>query len=313
MKETEFTRLIERQKAIKDANKYYQKQIELLTDMVNYASWLIPRARDSSGNTIQDDVVIGALYKHIITMVDSIEIHLSNGTILPGWLQARSAFEASIYINWVLMDESGKRAKYYYVADLHKRKLWALRHIKDTEENKKLKEMVATSELEKHLDFQTPELEEAAKDVLADIEMKLNSTYFGEVEQAFEDAKRKNKGREVDWYKPLGKTSIRAIAKELGRLPEYEYFYDMSSTIMHARDYTGQIMFLTDRVVYKPIRFLEDASSLIQWTGKIFFDSTVLIIKHYRSRESADFGKKYMRDWRDAYLNITSVKYKFPS
>jgi len=313
MDECEFTSLIERKKAITQSKKYYHNQITLLIDMVNYASWLIPRARDSSNNSLADDVIIGSLYKHIVSMVDGIEVHLSNGIMLPTWLQARSAFEASVYMDWILIGDSERKAKYYYAANLRKQKLWALRFVHGTKENKIITEMISESELNGYLDPNDTELKDIAEKELAHVQEILDRAVFKEIDQSFENISRNNPSREIDWYRPLGKSSVKSITKELGRTAEYEYFYSLSSAIMHARGYQNQIKFIHGNVLYKPIRMLDDVPSLIKWIGKIFFSSTRSIIMRYRSGEIPYFYKKYANDWRTPYFNIVSVKHTFDS
>jgi len=135
LKEKEFRQIIDREKHKQDARQIFHKQIELLVDLVNYGSNLMVRAYDSSKKKLEDVIVIGVLLKQVISMMDATEILASHGSPQPAFLQARSAFEASIYIDWILKSEAEKKAKYYYVSNLRNVRLWTLRYLKGTQEN----------------------------------------------------------------------------------------------------------------------------------------------------------------------------------
>lgn len=107
--ESEFKGLLDREKHKKDVKKYFSAHIDVLVDMVNYGSWLIPRAYDSSQKKLEDAIIIGVLLKQVVTMIDSVEVLTSNATIYPAFLQSRAAFEASLFIDWIIKENSEKR------------------------------------------------------------------------------------------------------------------------------------------------------------------------------------------------------------
>lgn len=71
--------------------------------------------------------------------------------------------------------------------------------------------------------------------------------------------------REPEWYKVLGKESIRSIAAELQRLPEYLIYYDKGSKVVHSSAYKHQIKFGSSGSVGHPIRNLADAHTELRW------------------------------------------------
>ena len=96
MRETEFKPILDRHKHEGDAKQYFSKHIDLLVDLANYGSNLIPRVYDSSNKKLEDIVVIGVLLKQVVSMIDAVEILVSNGAVGPANLQARAAFESSL-------------------------------------------------------------------------------------------------------------------------------------------------------------------------------------------------------------------------
>ena len=84
---------------------------------------MIPRCFGTCERKIEDAIIIGALLRQVITMVDAAEVLISNAAVYPSQLQARAGFEASAYIDWIIKEDTEKRAKYFYVANLRKDKL----------------------------------------------------------------------------------------------------------------------------------------------------------------------------------------------
>jgi len=149
MKEKEFKLIIDRERHEKDAQTYLSKHTELLIDFINYGSSLIPRVYDSSNKKLEDIVVIAVLLKQVVAMIDAVEVLISKGAVSTSHLQARAAFEASLYIDWILQGDSEKKAKYYYVANLRNQRLWALRFKTGTPEEKIFSK--AFEDLEKYI------------------------------------------------------------------------------------------------------------------------------------------------------------------
>jgi len=134
VREKEFKLILDRAKHEADVKQHFSKHLDLLIDLANYGSNLVPRAHDSSKKKLEDHIVIGVLLKQVVAMIDAVEILISKGAVDPANLQARSAFEASLYIDWFLKGEPEKKAKYYYVSNLRNQRLWALRFKTGTKE-----------------------------------------------------------------------------------------------------------------------------------------------------------------------------------
>jgi len=310
MREKEFKLILNREKHEKDVKQYFPKHIDLLIDLANYGSNLIPRTYGSSSKKLEDVVVIGILLKQVVAMIDSFEILISKGAVSAANLQARSAFEASLYIDWILKGESEKKAKYYYVSNLRNQRLWALRLKPGTPEEEIFSE--AFQYLENHL--KTTDLENVGKQAgeeLTEIDSLLARNVWNEINLEFEKKKNKKTGVDRYWYKMFGITSIRQLAQEVGRLGEYDLFYSRSSEVMHATSYRDHIQFSKGVVSFEPIRQLKDLDILLRFITLVAMSSYVSILKHYRYGELSHFRRKYIRDWKDAFLNIPSLSYTY--
>jgi len=308
MMEKEFKLIIDREQHEKDVRQYFSKHIDLLVDLVNYGSNLIPRVYDSSNKKLEDTIVIGVLLRQVISMIDAIEVLVSKAATGAANLQARSAFEASLYIDWMLKGESERKAKYYYVSNLRNRQLWAIRLREGTAEKEAF--LAAFKDFEKYInniDFKS--VEKQAAEEFGEIESLLAKGGWAEINNEFESKKKKT-GVEPYWYKMLGITSIRRLAKEVNRLGEYYLYYSRSSEIMHTASYREHIQFGRGVVVFEPIRQLRDLHEVLRFITLVAISSYRSILKHYRYGELTSFARKYKRDWSDAFLNIPSISYK---
>jgi len=303
VKEKELKAILDRERNKADARKIFSKQIEVLIDLTNYGSNLILRAYDSSKKRLEDAIVIGVLLKQVVLMLDAVEVLVSHGVIKPASLQTRCAFEASLYIDFILEGDSEQKARYYYVANLRNTKLWELRYIKGSDEREAFSHVFKY--LEGYMAPEKPELEDEIKKDLENIQGVLSQGGFNEINEIYERMRIKR----ADWYKAYGVKSLREMAKKVKRLPEYEIFYPTDSEVMHSASYRDHVQFYEGMMRFEPIRKLEGADSVLQNVIGIALVCYKSILKHYRYGELGNFKRKYIQEWRDGYQNITHVSY----
>jgi hypothetical protein len=301
------TGILNRDEAVRLADEIYRAQLDALAEMVNYGSNLVVRAYISSAKGTTEIVVIGVLFKHVIAMLDATEVLLRKGIAYAALLQARAAFEASLYIDWILSSDSQNKARHYLVANLRLERQWAKRGIIGTPENKNYEERFQT--LGRNQAVISPDIESDAKKHLAEVNRLLEQEDFKSIDAAFERIASRRKNYEPNWYTPLGKTSIRQIAQEVGRVPEYEIYYTRGSDVTHSGLYKDHIKFMPGNARLKNIRHLSDAHDLLTDIMGIAVHTFQRIIETYRSGEETAFSKKYTEDWRDSFLSVKYVQY----
>lgn len=215
------------------------------------------------------------------------------------------AFEASLYIEWILKDK--KRAKYYYVSNLRHSRVWALRAIEGTKEKKDFEHV------EKYLKInpvtQNPDTVEEAQNHIKEIDKILSQNSLNEINKEFSDCK---KTFEPFWYEPLGIKSIRKIANDIGRLAEYDLFYSIGSQVTHSNSSSDHIRFSGGKLYFKPIRCLKNIDTVFRQIISFTLRTYHLIIKEYRAGELPNFGRKYVEKWQKPFNSIKSVEYKDP-
>lgn len=308
MQESEYTDLLNREKQIEDVTTHFKPQLDLLIDLTNYGSNLIPRLYASSEQNLVDVILIGVLLKQVVSMLDGAEVLVSKAAIHTAQLEARAAYEASIYIDWILKSESENKAKCYYVSNLRIERIWALRSIEGTKEEEEFSSITAEIDLDIHK--VRPGISEEGKEHLKQVDEILAQDMFREVDQEFEAIKEKDRRkREPLWYRPMNVFSIRQIAKDVSRLAEYDLFYSIGSQVTHASSYKDHVIFKKGLVTLKPIRHLEKFDYLLNYLISTILTTYIRLLNNYRPGEMTSFSKKYIDNWRDPFRTIKEVNY----
>lgn len=300
--------ILNREEPTAVAEQHFCKQIELLRDITNYGSNLIVRAFHFSPKKMSETVVCGVLLKQIVAMVDAVEVLLASGCGHASFLPARTAFEASIYLDWILLADSERRATRYIVANFRDERLWAARVIPGTEEEAIFSRISNTLGFDVHAN--RPTLASDASTHLAEVNRILLQPDLQHIDQEFTRARGTSK-RDPQWYQFDGLRSFKQIADKVGRLPEYEFFYSKGSQVTHTGSYKDHIRFADGQVRFKPIRHLADVNMLLNFVVSICLGTYMKVLKQYRPGELEAFSKKYLDDWRDPFQNVVSVKYDF--
>lgn len=118
MPESPHPAILNREEAQGHAREHFSPQLALLRDLANYGSNLVIRAFNSSPKKMEDAVICGVLLKQIVAMLDAVEVLLSAGVAQAAFLPARAAFEASLYLDWILLGDSERKAQCYIVFQL---------------------------------------------------------------------------------------------------------------------------------------------------------------------------------------------------
>lgn len=257
---------------------------------------------------MSETVVCGVLLKQIVAMVDAVEVLLASGCGHASFLPARTAFEASIYLDWILLADCERRATRYIVANFRDERLWAARVIPGTEEEAIFRQISNTLGFDVYANRLT--LPSEANNHLAEVNRILAQPDLEAIDQEFTRARGTNK-HDPQWYQLDGLRSFKQVADQVGRLPEYEFFYSKGSQVTHTDSYKDHIRFADGQVIFKPIRHLSDVNVLLNFVVSVCLGAYMKVLKKYRPSELEAFSKKYLEDWRDPFQNVPSVKYEF--
>jgi hypothetical protein len=275
----------------------------LLRDLANYGSNLIPRAYSSSGKTLGDAVVIGILLRQLVAMIDAVEILLCRSAVHAAALQLRAMFEASVYIEWMLASDRENKAAYYYVYNLLRLRLWARRVQSGTAESSSFKDIMNKAGLPVD-----ETLGDQGKNQAQEIDRVLSQARFAAIRDEFRDWKKQH-GRRATWFSPLGVTDLRNMAVNVSKEPLYVIIYGPGSEVMHASNYGHHIgLHSGRRITFYSIRHPKAFSNTVRLTATIAMDIFMKVLREYREGESARFGQKYLEKWQQAFMNIPQLK-----
>jgi hypothetical protein len=308
MQELPHLAILNRQEALGHAQEHFAPQLALLRDLANYGSNLIVRAFASSPKKLEDVVICGVLLKQVVAMIDAVEVLLSAGVAQAAFLPARAAFEAGLYMDWMLVGDSEHKAKCYFVSNYRDERKWASIAINGTPEAHNFAQVMAQHNIDLHAN--RPTLLGEATSHLAEVNRILAQAEFAPIDAEFDQ--RKNNGkrkREVEWYVLTGMNSIRQIASAVDRLAEYEMFYGKGSRITHTASYKGHIRFTADQIHFKPVRHVAELSELLRFLTITSIGAYRKVLTRYRPGELPAFSQKYKDDWQDPFFNIRNVTY----
>ena len=153
-------------------------------------------------------------------------------------------------------------------------------------------------------------MKKEAERQIGEIDKILSQTPFNDINiqiQSYKNQKRLD--YEPSWYAPLGVTSVRKMAIDLGRLPEYTFFYSLTSQVMHSSRYRHHIKFDKGKITFEPIRCLKGIYTLINLIVAFVLRTYIAVLEHYRPDELAAFKRRYFENWRTAFRNVKSVRY----
>lgn len=305
MQEDEYKPLLDRDKLAVEVKQYLSSHIDLLHDVTNYGTLLIPRSFVSSKRTLKDLIVIAVLLRQVVTMLDALELLLSHGAVYASNLQLRAIFEAAVYIQWILDQDGDKKALYYYVHNLRRRRSWAARLLPGSAEAQDFADLITA----RHNDAELQQVRGAAKEEIGAIDKHLSKPEYAPINQQFEQL-RKKRGHEVSWYTPFGIPSFRKIAADAGKRREYLAIYGGGSEAMHASNYKQHLVIGRGEVTFEPIRHLQGFDVIAKFALTLVFEVYRRILSEYRHGELTLFGKKYVEKWQQAFLNVPRINYQ---
>jgi hypothetical protein len=303
--ESVFRPLLDREKTLADVKRAFSSQLQALSDIVNYGTNLIPRCYGSSDKGLEGLIVVGTLLGQVVAMLDAMEVLASNGAVYAAALQARALFEAAAQIDWILLEHSEEKATYYYVHNLRRQLRWAMRLNLGSPES-----AAFVAGMPDLTAFRDPRVAAEAKRTIDEVNRVLSQTEFASVNKAFNQCTGKKRGVDPAWYVPLGKRSVSALVKSIGKSAEYTVFYASYSEVMHSSNYAQRIRIGKEKVTFQPIRELSAFHTLFRFCVATALHTYHAILTRYRPGELAAFGRKYSENWQSAFMGVPVVKYE---
>jgi hypothetical protein len=302
--ETAHRGFLDREEVVASIRRDLKPWCDLVEDVASYGSNLIPRCFVSSNRGLKDAVVLAILLRQVVAMLDGIHVLLSHGACYVAQLPTRALFEASAYIDWILLSDSEKKCLYYYVHNLRRKRLWGRRVQTGSAESKKFMTIIKKSGVQVSED-----VARHSKAQSEEIDRLLSTSKFAPVSADFDSFLNKRKF-DPAWYVPLGPRNLREIAEAVGKLPQYMLFYSASSQVMHASNYEGHIAIGRGDITFQPIRSLEGFGTVLSFSVADALATYRRVLQEYRPEELQAFSRKYVEKWQRDFLKVPSIKIK---
>lgn len=280
----EFKPLLDRGRAVVEARELIDLASPLLREVVNRASYAFQECQAAPINKggENEDLAPVILYRHLIEIVDGVEVLLASSCSDASVPLIRAAFEASMALQYILKSDYTRRSL-----------SWTHGYIRARIKN------------HQRLDRSTPRGAEVGKILDRDIdptvgppaaydsgpsvarlEIVLNRPGMVPIEAEFQRTRNVRKKNYPDWYELFdGPRDRRELARSIGQEAQYEGFYGEWSSFSHAADasayltegdHPGEAAFLGVRTPLKiPERAFLAAGYLI--------NATRLMTDHFRN------------------------------
>ncbi|MGO9061185.1 MAG: DUF5677 domain-containing protein [Candidatus Binataceae bacterium] len=254
-----------------------------------------------------ENLAILLVYRHILEMLDSVNIQITECAPAPATLQLRAIFEALLTLEYLTEDKSRTKARanaYLYEVEIQ-RKHFYHSHDPSTPEGKHLLDLMSD---DPYLKEWKPEDVAALVPRLKQIDAVLALPSFKEIAQEYARTK-KVRGRKPEWYGLYnGPRDLEKLAKHLKRGSAYALLYKEWSERIHGGDAIDRI--LTHYSSGPAARSLRDASELnstIDFAVTFGIDAAKCMIRHYRPDEEPAFAKWVLTEIMPHWKSIPKI------
>ncbi len=297
----EFQPLLHRDLAKAEIRELLDEVNPVLIEIVNHACWAFQRCQLGCSAVENEDLAAFWLYRHLIELMDGIQVLASEACSISLQPLVRASFETYISLEYLLRDpeEYVRRSLAWLCVELHRRIEVSERHDPMTNKGKKFKQS-----FEKEI-CEWPPQKMPQKDVGS-----LRKILKTEQIRAINDeylAIRAKKSR-PSWYSLNGGPgNLRELSILLGKEIEYALFYHKWSTSVHAGGVFSYMTGTNDgQGAFFCLRSPQDLPELVVKAIYYMTNASRMMIDKFRSGEPG-FQEWYNREIHDAYLHLVHL------
>ena len=242
------------------------------------------------------DLVIFAVYRRSLDLIDSISQLIKIGTTDTAQVLVRALFECSLYFEYLLQSNTEQKALCYRLINemekLDELKKVNLTDIKETPIIKNNKKLLG------NIDFTNFYPQESIN--ILEIFFS-NKKYVGFVNE-YRNCKKKNKNKSFNWFTMYnGPKSISDLAKTLDRGAEYKILYSGWSEVVHSRNtHKNSFEPMGNQMVgIYPLRSNSHMDEVFRTTIVYFIRITKLFIARLQPEQQTNFDtwhKEFRKD-----------------
>ena len=300
----EYTPLLDRADAVQRATPLIEASSPLLRELVNHACWAFRRciaASDNLGNENEDTAPF-VLYRHLIELVDGIETLFSASCVDAAVPLLRSAFEASLSLDYILQDNYAQRSLSWTCGYVHARIAAHQRLDGNTSAGR---DMAAAWSRENTHGIDLVPTPYDSVDPVAKLNVVLGRPGLQPIEAEYQRLlQQRGRRGPPEWFQLFdGPANRRQLAMVVGREAEYLSLYGEWSNFSHGADASpylragaqpGEAAFLAVR---SPHNIQHRAALAVGMMVR----STRQVIGHFRHGEdlSAWYNREIRGGWND--------------
>jgi predicted component of type VI protein secretion system len=293
---------------------HFEDDLKALDSLVAYGTHLIPGLLPETGADFTQLTVLGVFGRQALAMADATALLLRSGAVHSARLATRALFEASVYMEWIDAADSEYRARTFYVWNLRRHLKWTERATPGTSERLEMEGALKGSGLDPTvLKTLPPDVTRAEKAKVAKL---LNSPKYRDIQKLF-NTRRGAKPYDPEWYSvlfpPKERTSLRRLAKEVGRHIEYVFVYESGSDVTHGSLFDVHIHVRPGRVNIWPLRELRGFPEVLQSALTLLLRLYSHLIERFDPTRFQEFAARYRSHWRTATLARRAVTYNLPA
>jgi hypothetical protein len=235
-------------------------------------------------------------------MLDASTELLKRGCVQPTLLPLRAAFEASVYIDFILQTRTDRRAKVYHLWNARRALRWAKRMRQGTPERRQDQREFRKIWNVTIKDSGALDDQDTVKAEVARLEAGLQSPKYRAWNNRF--TKQRGKGpRDPDWYQVLFKkrVSFWALCQKVARIPEYRLIYELGSEATHSSQLDAHIRLDKNRMIMLPLRDPSDFGMIVQLLVTEALHTYLAVLGEYRPAERERFATKHIEEWRPIF------------
>jgi len=298
----EFKKLLDRDFARVSARDFVEKVSPLLTELVNHASWAFQRCQTANSGRENEDVAPFVLYRHVIEMVDGLQVLISESCAVAAVPLLRATFEANLGLEYIVTGGPHYATRslswlYAYVD----RQISAYAKLDPaTPEGAGFKKTWDEASLGKY-NPPTNLIDEDRKHATV-LRSVLDQKEFAAIKAEFA-ARMSGKGRrKPEWYSLFGGPgNVQQLAKSLAQGHIYEILYRRWSSVIHAGDLSAYMDKTSGGVpAFKGVRYPEYLRDVAAHAANFILHATHLMVQRFRAGE--DLRNWYLREIRELYL-----------
>jgi hypothetical protein len=286
-------RLLDRDLQKVRAEPAIKKAGPLLREIVNYGTNAFARCEASTHDTGvtplpgEGHLVILLLYRHVIEMIDAMEVLFAQSVVVPALTQLRSAFEAYLQLEWIVKDNTLRRVHAYLVCDIRNR----LKIYRSLDPSSNLgKQLKAKIAKDKSAGSVSPTEVADLEARIQNLEDLLTQKNFAEVNAEY------MKHPQWHWYRLFdGPATLEQLADRLELPYWYEVLYREASDITHAGFLARNLRRSGIQILREPVDLIAEAEMAVH----LGVCASECILNFYRPGEITGFWQWHQREIAD--------------